>query len=69
MALEGSACEGIILVFDMADGDSFTFLERWQPFLEEHDVEVQARLAVPVDVSRRCRPAALRAARAARALA
>ncbi len=46
MALEGGPCEGIILVFDMADGDSFTFLERWQPFLEEHDVEVQAHFAV-----------------------
>lgn len=38
--LDGGPCEGIILVFDMTDGDSFTFLERWQPFLEERNVEV-----------------------------
>jgi hypothetical protein len=40
VALDGSLCEGVVLVFDMTDESSFKHLECWQPFLKEHSVEV-----------------------------
>lgn len=38
--LDGAPCEGIILMFDVTDEGSFKHLECWEPFLEEHSLEV-----------------------------
>jgi hypothetical protein len=41
VVLDGAPCEGVILVFDVADERSFEHLQSWDPFLEEHGVEVR----------------------------